>query len=294
MNTPHIWYDPSQNLHFGDDMHPEHPQRIIEIIKRIQYYTDLIWHTMKPIEDDNSRITNGKSKQWKLLKDGDSYQTQYTDKIIRRVIMMLHEACDIIRNKITNCVFILARPPGHHADMKSGPRGFCHINNVWSAVEYLHSYGVKNIAILDWDVHHGDGTETLVRGFKDRIPVKFVSIHAFGPGVYPGTGESSMDENVLNIGLPVGTGESDYLNVFRNQVIPYLGTPDVLIVSAGYDAHEADPMMYMKLKSETYAIMSRSLQNIGCPVMFILEGGYNPEALAESVDATLMCWRSSS
>jgi acetoin utilization deacetylase AcuC-like enzyme len=293
MSNPHVWYDPSHSLHFGSDMHPEHPARVDAIVKKLQENTRLVWHVCSPLQVPSVEITN-KSKQWKLLDDGDCYKTAYTEKITRRVCVMIHEACMVIANKISRCVFVLARPPGHHADMRTGPRGFCHINNIWTAVEFFHSHKVKKIAILDWDVHHGDGTEALVRQHVHRISgIRFVSIHAYGAGVYPGTGKTSKDENVMNIGLPIGTTPESYLDIFRTQVIPYLEKPDILLVSAGYDAHKDDPMNYLKLKTETYAEMSKSLQGLDCPVMFILEGGYNPSALADSVHATLMSWSSS-
>lgn len=310
--NPHIWFDTAHIYHHGDDMHPENPERVQEIVEHLLrvFGTALNWHVM----DNASKIiiNNGDNKalfntyahppdaynegstpdvKWQRVIDGDMYYSEYTDAICRRGLLMIADAIDYIVYKDVKCAFIAIRPPGHHVGLTSGPQGFCHQNNVWKAVEEFGRRRIRSIGILDWDVHHGDGTEDLVRRNKAEYPgVKFVSIHAYGPGIYPGTGKSSQDDTVLNIGLKRNTNSSDYLNAFRNKALPFLGKPDVLIVSAGYDAHYRDPMLLMKLRSWTYGHMSLALKEIGCPVLFMLEGGYSPEALAESVDETLKPW----
>lgn len=285
---PHIWVDLANVYHCGGDMHPEHPRRIQEIVKRLQENKlPLEWHiTENTIQKE---FTN--RLKWRHTEDGDCYITEFTNSIVERVQSMIKEAIHMIIHNKLKCAFVLARPPGHHADMKTGPRGFCHINNIWIAAEHLASMQYKNIYILDWDVHHGDGTEEIIRDNHHKYPnIKFISIHAYGPGIYPGTGASSSDDHVLNIALPRYTSADAYINVFNNQVLPYIKSPDILLVSAGYDAHTDDPMKYMCLQSNTYNTLSKSLKNLGCPVLFLLEGGYNPKALAESVEETLRAW----
>lgn len=284
-----IWVDFAQVCHRGANIHPEHPRRVTAIVERLQKSElPIEWHTKTDIMIPNDTL---QTLKWTALTDGDCYETPYTARILLRVIVMINEAVDMIFKKTIRCGFILARPPGHHADMKNGSRGFCHMNNVWIAVEKFALHGITNIGILDWDVHHGDGTEELVRTHRAQFSeMRFVSIHAYGPGIYPGTGESSVDENIMNIGLSRGTAEDIYLKVFVDQALPFLGTPDILIVSAGYDAHKADPMKYMKLESTTYGKMTKYLKGLGCPVLFVLEGGYNPVALAESVEETIKAW----
>jgi acetoin utilization deacetylase AcuC-like enzyme len=115
-------------------------------------------------------------------------------------------------------------------------------------------------------------------------------MHAYGDGIYPGTGANSEDSHVMNIALPRNTRADAYIHMFKSKVLPYIGKPDVIIISAGYDAHYRDPMMLMKLRSSTYRQMSEAIHAIGCPVLFILEGGYAPDVLAECVGETLAPW----
>lgn len=307
---PHFWYDKSHNYHSGDDMHPENPERVREIVKHLLQTMkgQLTWVVMNynrgTVIDDEPNVLDIEPPaetyntelegriEWHKATDGDTYHTKYTRIICERGIHMLSQAAEMIAYKGLQCGFIAIRPPGHHVGMNTGSRGFCHLNNVWLTVEEFYKRRIRNVAILDWDVHHGDGTENCVRECIRRMPtIRFVSMHAYGRDIYPGTGADSEDANVLNIALPKGTKATEYLHAFRTRAIPYLGKPDVLIVSAGYDAHFSDPMQYMKLRSGTYGIMSAVLkETIGCPVLFILEGGYCPEALAESVGETLKPW----
>jgi acetoin utilization deacetylase AcuC-like enzyme len=310
--NPHIWFDTAHVYHHGDDMHPENPERVKEIVLRLQsaFYGKLNWHVMDTTgsiildNGENSKLFNSQGPptavynnggtpdvKWKRVIDGDMYYSEYTDAICKRGLSMISDAIEHVVYRGVQCAFIAIRPPGHHVGGTSGPQGFCHQNNVWKAVEELGRRRIRNIGILDWDVHHGDGTEDLVRQNKVEYPgVKFVSIHAYGPTVYPGTGKTSEDDTVMNIGLKKGTTSTEYLKAYREKAVPFLGKPDVLIVSAGYDAHYRDPMLLMKLRSNTYGIMSTVLKDIGCPVLFMLEGGYSPEALAESVEETLKPW----
>jgi acetoin utilization deacetylase AcuC-like enzyme len=116
-------------------------------------------------------------------------------------------------------------------------------------------------------------------------------MHAFGPGIFPGTGSASTDR-ILNIPLPLKTTSETYIMHFHTQVMPFLaqGKPDIVIISAGYDGHEKDPMNLLQLREQTYAHMSSQLQMLDCPVLFLLEGGYNPVVLASCVEATLRPW----
>jgi acetoin utilization deacetylase AcuC-like enzyme len=302
---PCIWYDMLHVFHSGEEMHPEHPERVRTIVAHVRkvYGTALDWYVLHedfsiPACKQIGQEGNGEGKNeltekvdWQLTHDGDTYITKYTDTLCRRGQWILSTVIENIVYGGLRSAFVLIRPPGHHASMTSGPRGFCHLNNVWVAVEELNRRRVRRIGILDWDVHHGDGTEECVRANKHRIPgVRFVSMHAYGDGIYPGTGASSEDANVLNIGLPRNTRADTYMHVFTTRAIPYIGKPDVLIVSAGYDAHYRDPMLLMKLRSSTYRQMSEAIRQIGCPVLFVLEGGYAPDVLAECVGETLAPW----
>lgn len=283
-----IWFDNAQALHAGDQTHPESPLRVIGIIDALATISDkVIMHENKGFEFPRTIESYKNGRTWKLV-DGDTYETQYTKVLVER-------GKEMIVNAITSkspVGFVLIRPPGHHASPNK-PGGFCHFNNIWYAAEVAMINGYKKIAILDWDVHHGDGTEKHVRLAKDSR-IKFVSIHAYGPYIYPGTGDKSKTlEGVLNIPLARGTEPKEYLQAFHERAMSFFceeGNPDLILVSAGYDAHKDDPMELMNLEEETYTEMSITLKSIGCPILFVLEGGYNPEVLGKCVVATLKPW----
>ena len=283
-----IWFDAAQTLHAGDLTHPESPLRVAGIIDALMTISDkVIIHANKGFEFAKTPESYKKGRTWKLI-DGDTYETQYTKNLVER-------GKEMIVNAITSknpVGFVLIRPPGHHAS-PAKPGGFCHFNNIWYAAEVALSNGYKKIAILDWDVHHGDGTEKHVRLAKDSR-IKFVSLHAYGRGIYPGTGNKSKTlEGVVNIPLARGTEPKEYLEAFHERAMTFIceeGNPDLILVSAGYDAHRDDPMELMNLEEDTYREMSQTLKSIGCPVLFVLEGGYNPEVLGKCVVATLEPW----
>lgn len=189
--------------------------------------------------------------------------------------------------------FVLARPPGHHAEHASA-MGFCLFNNVAIAAHAALQLG-KRVAIIDWDVHHGNGTQW---AFYDDPRVLFVSLHRFP--FYPGSGAASETGHgpgagyTLNIPLPSGCGDSVYAHAFERVVLPKLDAfaADLLLVSAGYDAHARDPLGGMQLSDEAFAWMTHALttwcQRHGAagPVL-LLEGGYSLEALASGVTRTV-------
>jgi len=184
--------------------------------------------------------------------------------------------------------FVLARPPGHHATRDTA-MGFCLFSNAAIAAEYaLTKPGVKRVGILDWDVHHGNGTEAIVR---DNPYIAYCSLHQHP--CYPGTGSNKNEhgqyQNILNLPMAAGSKIADYQQVFEQEVIPFWQNwqPDILIVSAGYDANRDDPLAGMSLEPTDYNLLTKSiLQITNCP-LFGLEGGYHLEALAQSVVATL-------
>jgi len=186
--------------------------------------------------------------------------------------------------------FSLGRPPGHHA-VTDDAMGFCFFNNVAVAAQHaVDDLGVDRVAVFDWDVHHGNGTQEI---FLDRDDVFFASVHE--QGIYPGTGdvtETGTGEGAgttMNVQFPPGTTASGYLAAVEDLVFPAFAAfdPDLLLVSAGFDAHEHDPISRMRVSTEGYGCLARRVRAFcdwnGTDLAFVLEGGYGLDALTDSV-----------
>lgn len=183
--------------------------------------------------------------------------------------------------------FVAARPPGHHAE-RDHAMGFCLFGNAAIAAHYaLTLPTISRVGILDWDVHHGNGTQHLV---ETNPAIAYCSLHQ--SPAYPGTGRASDQgdfNNVCNIPLPPGSAIADYRAPFEQQVLPFLQAfnPDLLIVSAGYDATQADPLAGMNLQPQDYGWFTQMILPLERPIVFGLEGGYDLSALSASVVATI-------
>jgi acetoin utilization deacetylase AcuC-like enzyme len=181
--------------------------------------------------------------------------------------------------------FAFVRPPGHHAT-PTEPMGFCLFNNIAIAARAAqHELGVERVAIVDWDVHHGNGTQDV---FIDDPSVLFVSIHQWP--FYPGTGgPGEQGETLLNIPLPAGSTDEDYLRMFDDLVSPSVTAfePDLVLVSAGFDAHEQDPLAGMLVTEAGFRELARRSAALGPRVAAVLEGGYNLDTLSTLVVAAL-------
>lgn len=186
-----------------------------------------------------------------------------------------------------NPAFVLARPPGHHAERNTG-MGFCLFSNAAIASFYaLQQPGIQRVAILDWDVHHGNGTQEIV---ENNSEIAYCSLHQ--SPCYPGTGkatEQGKHNNVLNLPMPPGSTFADYQPLFEQKVMPFFQNfqPDLLIISAGYDANADDPLAGISLNPEDYGLFTHYCLQLTRRIVFGLEGGYHLTALAQSVVATI-------
>ncbi|ABB58154.1 histone deacetylase family protein [Synechococcus elongatus] len=196
------------------------------------------------------------------------------------------DGIDRLLTRQSQAAFALTRPPGHHALATHG-MGFCLFGNAAIAARYALAQGLTKVAIVDWDVHHGNGTQALV---EQQPAIAYVSLHQ--SPAYPGTGsasETGFYENVRNLPLPPGSDGQDYRQCFETIVLPFLRAwqPQLLIVSAGYDAAAADPLANMRLQPADYGALTQQLRSLQIPILFGLEGGYDLPALSASVAATL-------
>ena len=276
--------------------HPERADRVSVVIENLKKNKKLIWK--KPLKFDAKylkiahksdyidEVENSFPKKGLHFLDGDTIVSPGSKQASSDAVASIITAIDSVQNKEFKNVFCPVRPPGHHAE-KDKAMGFCIYNNVAVGAHYLiEKYKFNKIAIIDFDVHHGNGTQNI---FYDNEKVLYISIHQYP--FYPGTGannEKGKHSNILNIPLPAGTNSEEYMNAYEH-VLKKLKEfkPEFLLFSAGFDAHQDDPLAQFKLKSKDfYDITKRTLKvinkSINNKVVSILEGGYDLNALKES------------
>ncbi|GMW02657.1 MAG: acetoin utilization protein [Candidatus Hydrogenedentota bacterium] len=195
-------------------------------------------------------------------------------------------ACEAVYDGTYRNAFAAVRPPGHHAE-RTYAKGFCLFNNVLVAARWLQeTKGVGKIAILDWDVHHGNGTQ---HSTYDDDSIYYASIHQYP--LYPGTGmpgERGKNNTNLNVHMPWGSGHFEWMDALTDQILPEFERfkPEFLLISCGFDAHRLDPLASQRLESESFSDMTNAVKQLaGGRVVSILEGGYHLDALGESAVA---------
>ena len=297
MKTGLITSDTYLNHNTGDG-HPEKIDRVTAIIDNFKKLDNkkLIWkkpnkfensfliktHTSNYIDQVNKSIPK---KGYNFL-DGDTVVSPGSKDASKDAVGSIITAIDGVQNKEFKNAFCAVRPPGHHAE-KEKAMGFCIYNNVAVGANYLiEKYKYNKIAIIDFDVHHGNGTQDI---FYDNKKVLFISTHQYP--YYPGSGsekEKGNFNNILNIPLEAGTSSEKYLNAYENVLNKVKEfKPEFLLFSAGFDAHIDDPLAQLQLNSEDfYKITKRTLEISKSfwngNVVSILEGGYDLKALQES------------
>ena len=297
MKTGLITSDTYQNHNTGDG-HPEKIDRVTAVIDNFKKLDNknLIWK--KPNKFENSflikthtsnyidQVDKSFPKKGYNFLDGDTVVSPGSKDASKDAVGSIITAIDGVHKKEFKNAFCAVRPPGHHAE-KEKAMGFCIYNNVAVGANYLiEKYKYNKIAIIDFDVHHGNGTQDI---FYDNEKVLFISTHQYP--YYPGSGsekEKGDFNNVLNIPLEAGTSAEKYLNAYENVLNKVREfKPEFLLFSAGFDAHIDDPLAQLQLSSEDfYKITKRTLEisKSFCNgnVVSILEGGYDLKALQES------------
>ncbi|MFL2886927.1 MAG: histone deacetylase family protein [Candidatus Pelagibacter sp.] len=284
--------------HLTGNGHPENPDRVTAVINKLKQNKNLIWKNSIKFDEKYLNITHSKNYVLDVKKsfpndglkffDGDTIVSPGSKSATIDAVGSIISAIDGIENKKFNNAFCAVRPPGHHAE-KEKAMGFCIYNNIAVGAKYLiNKYKYSKIAIIDFDVHHGNGTQDI---FYENEKVLYISTHQYP--YYPGTGsnnEKGKYNNILNIPLPAGTKSEEYLNAY-NYVIKKLieFKPQFVMFSAGFDAHKDDPLAQLHLSAKDfYEITKRTILTTKKfsknKVVSILEGGYDLKALSESVN----------
>lgn len=288
--------------------HPERPERLRAIWQELQQRS--LWSRLCHLQPRRAMeeelclvhpreyvrfVQRSVPCQGIVWLDPDTALSPYSYETACLAVGGVLEAIDAVFTGRCRNAFCAVRPPGHHAE-RNVAMGFCIFNNVAIAARYAQvRYGVRRVLILDWDVHHGNGTQHV---FEEDPTVYYISLHQHP--LYPGTGRAEErgrgagEGYTLNIPLPPGSGDEEYRNAFQTHVAPAVTAfqPELLLISAGFDAHRDDPLASQRLTEESFRWMCRqtlqwaSEYALGRYVA-VLEGGYALGALARSVAACI-------
>ena len=293
-------YDDVFLTHEMPPYHPESTMRLEAITEKLKKSD--IWNSLiqiPPIKANISDIeaVHGKAyiartqKTKEAYLDPDTFMSKDTYNAALYAAGAVITAIDNCKSGTIERAFCAVRPPGHHAEKDRG-MGFCIFNNAAVGARYAQSIGYRKVFIVDFDVHHGNGTQHI---FYDDDSVYYFSSHQFPH--YPGTGEGSEKGSGLgrgftfNVPLSQGSGDKEMLNTYGTILPPLVKdyAPDIMIVSAGYDIHQKDPLAGLNVSDKGVASIVKNIINASgdIPIVFTLEGGYSLTALADSVEITI-------
>lgn len=306
MAKPLIVIDQAYLKHLPGESHPERPERIQALLDLAGDLDRAAFDVASPraatraeierVHDaEHVRLVESTSKLNNFALDGDTITCRDSFAVALLAVGGFLTLLDAIAARQNCSGFALVRPPGHHA-LSDRAMGFCLFNTMAIGAEHLKRvYGAKKILIVDWDVHHGNGTQAV---FYDDPTVLFISTHQYP--FYPGTGSvneigaGAGEGFTLNVPLPAGCTDTEYLQVFQDVVTPAAEKfrPEWILVSAGFDPHRRDPLAGMNLSEKAFGAMANSLIALAerfseGRIAFLLEGGYDLQALRTSVAAVL-------
>lgn len=292
-------------LHDPGAGHPERPARLEAIVSRLQQHglvDALISVDAQPVDDSWLAQVHTKAylerldasaKDAPLYLDPDTGLSKESVRVAKLASGGVLAAVDAVMSGTVNNAFVAQRPPGHHA-LPDRAMGFCLINHVAVAARYVQQkYGLKRVLIVDWDVHHGNGTEHM---FYADPSVFYFSTHQSpyypGTGAATDTGSGAGVGTTLNVPVPAGTGDTDIVHIFENRLVPAMDDfqPEFVLISAGFDAHRDDPLASLELSEAGYRELTQIVMAIAAKfadgrIVSLLEGGYDLDALASSVEA---------
>ncbi len=298
--------DPDYLKHDPGDFHPESPERIKALLDVPRELDSRSFELLPPRPASREEIESCHSSEYveliqstsgtnRYALDGDTITCRDSFGVGLLAVGGFLKLLDSIAGSEYRNGFALVRPPGHHA-LRDRAMGFCLFNTVAVGAHHLRrQYGGKRILIMDWDVHHGNGTQDV---FYRDPSVLYISTHQYpyypGTGSLNETGEGAGQGYTVNVPLPAGCGDGEYLRVFKEIVIP-IGEkyqPDWILVSAGFDPHRRDPLGGMDVTEKGFATMASLLLQLAekyaqGKIAFLLEGGYDLKALKGSVMAVL-------
>lgn len=292
-------YDDIFLAHETGDWHPENKHRLKHIINELK--NSGIWEKLIHIKPrlasfEEIALVHSRNYIEKVSTfgtgylDPDTYVSKDSVEAARYAVGAMLESVDKCTEGVINRAFCAVRPPGHHAEVSRG-MGFCIFNNIALGARYAQQKGYKKVFIIDFDVHHGNGTQHI---FEDDDTVFFFSTHQYP--YYPGTGgerEKGSGKGygfTHNVPMHGGSGDKDYLFVYQDLLPGAVSgfNPDIILVSSGYDLHMRDPLASMRITNEGLrSIVKAILGTSEKPIIFTLEGGYDMVALSEGVRLTL-------
>jgi acetoin utilization deacetylase AcuC-like enzyme len=301
----HLVEDPRYQAHEGPPGHPESPDRLVAVRAALDRRRDqLVPVEARPAssaeilrvhDTPHLRRLEQAAARAPAQLDADTYVSPRSHEIALLAAGGAVELASRIARGTARCGIAAVRPPGHHAEAERA-MGFCLLNNVAIAARALQAdAGLDKLLVLDWDVHHGNGTQ---HSFEEDPSVLYVSTHQYP--YYPGTGDAGEAGRgrglgtTLNIPLPAGCGDPEYIGVFQRLLVPAARhyAPQMILVSCGFDAHRDDPLASMEVSREGFAALTRIVRALAdelCDgrVCFVLEGGYAPSGLIEGTSAVL-------